>query len=255
MELQQLINGNRPIALMSKNVLILGGNSDIGKACAQQFYKHGFSITLASRNTSEIKRYCEQKKIIADVLVFDALLYDTHQPFYDELSLKPDVVICAFGYLTENDLAITDFNITEKVLDTNFKGVVSILNVVVKDFQQKKEGTIIGISSVAADRGRASNLIYGAAKAGFDAYINGLRNLLYASQVHVITVRPGYVQTKMIADMETPKVLTSSPEQIAQKIIKAHQKKRNIVYSNFKWWSIMQVIKAIPEFIFKRLNL
>lgn len=240
---------------MNKNVLILGGNSDIGKACAQRFYEAGFSVTLASRNTSEIKSYCEQNKMTAQVVAFDALSYDTHQSFYDSLSTKPNVVICAFGYLGENAATLLDFKEAEKVLDTNFKGAVSILNIIAQDFRQKKMGTIIGISSVAADRGKSSSVIYSAAKAGFDAYINGLRNLLYADNVHLITVRPGYVKTKMIAEMDTPAALTATPEQIAQKIFKAYQKTRNIVYSDFKWWSIMQVIKFIPEFIFKRLKL
>lgn len=241
---------------MSKNLLILGGNSDIAKACAKLYVDKGFSITLASRNTIELESFCEQNKIEADVLHFDALAYTTHQSFYDSLPIKPQVVICAFGYLIENDKSIQNFNEAEKVIDTNFKGAVSILNIIAKKkFQEKGEGTIIGISSVAADRGRASNLIYGAAKAGFDAYLSGLRNLMSPFGINVITVKPGFVATKMIAKHPTPAILTATADETAKKIYSAYTNKRNIVYSNLKWRLIMLIIQSIPERIFKKLKL
>jgi short-subunit dehydrogenase len=240
---------------MSKNLLILGGNSDIAKACAKLYVKKGFSITLASRNTVELKCFCKQNKIQANVLPFDALAYTTHQSFYDLLPIKPQIVICAFGYLVENNESINNFNEAEKVIDTNFKGAISILNIISKDFKQRKNGTIIGISSVAADRGRASNLIYGAAKAGFDAYLSGLRNLMSPFGINVITVKPGFVATKMIANHPTPAILTATADETAKKIHSAYTNKRNIVYSNLKWRLIMLVIQSIPERIFKRLKL
>jgi decaprenylphospho-beta-D-erythro-pentofuranosid-2-ulose 2-reductase len=240
---------------MNKNVLILGGNSDIAKACAKLYTTKGFTITLASRNTTELKNFCNQNKIEAEVLPFDALAYHTHQLFYDSLPQKPLIVICAFGYLVENDKSIQNFNEAEQVIDTNFKGAVSILNIISKDFQEKGEGTIIGISSVAADRGRASNLIYGAAKAGFDAYLSGLRNLMHPFGVNVITIKPGFVATKMIANHPTPAILTASADETAVKIYSAYKNKRNIVYSNLKWRLIMLIIQSIPERIFKKLKL
>jgi short-subunit dehydrogenase len=240
---------------MSKNILILGGNSDIAKACAKLYAVKGFSITLASRNTVALKSFCEQNKIEAEVLLFDALAYTTHQSFYNLLPIKPQIVICAFGYLVENNESINNFNEAEKVIDTNFKGAVSILNIISKDFKQRKNGTIIGISSVAADRGRASNLIYGAAKAGFDAYLSGLRNLMSPFGINVITVKPGFVATKMIANHPTPAILTATADETAKKIHSAYTNKRNIVYSNLKWRLIMLVIQSIPERIFKKLKL
>ena len=240
---------------MSKNLLILGGNSDIAKACAKLYATKGFSITLASRNTVALKSFCEQNKIEAEVLLFDALAYTTHQSFYNLLPIKPQIVICAFGYLVENNESINNFNEAEKVIDTNFKGAVSILNIISKDFKQRKNGTIIGISSVAADRGRASNLIYGAAKSGFDAYLSGLRNLMSPFGINVITVKPGFVATKMIANHPTPAILTATADETAKKIHSAYTNKRNIVYSNLKWRLIMLVIQSIPERIFKKLKL
>jgi len=240
---------------MNKNVLILGGNSDIAKACAKTFFAKGCTITLASRNVTELTNFCEHEKVNAEIVSFDALDYNTHQSLYNSLSTTPQIVICAFGYLVENNESFTNFNEAEKVIDTNFKGAVSILNIIAKDFQEKKQGTIIGISSVAADRGRASNLIYGAAKAGFDAYLSGLRNLMQPSGVKVITIKPGFVATKMIAKHPTPSVLTATADETAKKIYSAYKNNRNIVYSNFKWRLIMLVIQSIPERIFKKLKL
>lgn len=240
---------------MSDNILILGGNSDIAKACVSLFYRKGFSITLAGRNIDEITSYCKEHEIEATIIYFDALDYESHNSFYEKLAIKPTVVLCAFGYLTENLNSYKNFNEAEKTIDTNFKGSVSILNIIAQDFQQKKAGNIIGISSVAADRGRASNLIYCASKAGFESYLSGLRNMMSPYNVKVITVKPGFVKTKMLAGLETSPLLTSTPEQVAKKIYKSYKQKRNIVYGDAKWRIIMIIIKAIPERIFKNLNL
>ena len=240
---------------MNKNVLILGANSDIAKACALLFNQKGFSITLASRDIEALRTFNTQEKFNADITFFDALDFISHPSFYQSLTIRPDVVICAFGYLTENMNAFTHFEEAEKVMDTNFKGAVSILNLISQDMKERKEGCIIGMSSVAADRGRASNLIYSAAKAGFDAYLSGLRNMMNPYGVKVITIKPGFVATKMIAQHPTPSFLTSSPQALALKIYRTYQQNRNIVYSNIKWRTIMLVIQSIPERIFKKLKL
>jgi short-subunit dehydrogenase len=114
---------------------------------------------------------------------------------------------------------------------------------------------IIGISSVAGERGRQSNYFYGSSKAGFTAFLSGLRNRLSRKNIQVITIIPGFVNTKMIKNINTPKFLTSEPKDIANKIYKATQRNQDIVFSNYKWSLIMQFIKLIPEKIFKRLKL
>ena len=116
-------------------------------------------------------------------------------------------------------------------------------------------GTIIGISSVAGDRGRASNFVYGSAKAGFSAVLSGLRNAHAKHGLHVLTVKPGFVATKMTAGMDLPPLLTAQPRDVADAIIKAQLRGRNVIYTKSLWWLIMTIIRHIPEGIFKRLSL
>ena len=140
-------------------------------------------------------------------------------------------------------------------MDANFTGAVSILNIAANDMVEKKSGTIVGISSVAGERGRMSNYIYGSAKAGFTAYLSGLRNRLQKVGVHVLTVKPGFVQTKMTEGLPLPKPLTALPEQVAKGIIKAVKKGTNEVYILGIWRLIMLIIRTIPEFVFKKLRM
>ena len=123
------------------------------------------------------------------------------------------------------------------------------------DFEQRRSGTIVGISSVAGDRGRASNYIYGSAKAGLSAYLSGLRNRLAKSNVHVLTVKPGFVRTKMTADLPLPGPVTAKPERVANDIFSAAHRQSNEIYTLSIWRPLMFVIRNIPETIFKRLNL
>ena len=123
------------------------------------------------------------------------------------------------------------------------------------DFEKRGKGIIVGMSSVAGDRGRGSNYIYGSSKSGFTSYLSGLRNRLNKSSVKVITVKPGFIKTKMTSHLELPKILTASPYDISNDIINSIKKGKNIIYSKWFWNWIMLIIKVIPESIFKKLNL
>jgi short-subunit dehydrogenase len=114
---------------------------------------------------------------------------------------------------------------------------------------------MIGISSVAGERGRQSNYIYGSAKGALSLYLSGLRNRLSRRSVHVMTVLPGFINTKMTAHLDLPEKLTARPEDVARDVYQAYIKNKNIVYSRWFWKWIMWVIKVIPENIFKKLNL
>lgn len=118
-----------------------------------------------------------------------------------------------------------------------------------------KKGTIIGISSVAGERGRATNVIYCAAKAGFTSYMSGLRNTLFNYNIHVATIIPGFIKTKMLGDLKTPAPLTAQPEEVATAIWNAYAKKQDVVYVKWIWRYVMLVIKNIPEGIFKKLKI
>lgn len=242
-----------------KRVLILGATSDIAKALAHEFAGQGYDLVLAARNSDRLVEVLSDIKIRHAVDVesveFDALDYAGHAYFYDALTPKPEVAICVFGYLGDQERAQSDFSEAELVINSNYTGTVSILNIIANDFERRKSGTIIGISSVAGDRGRQSNYIYGSAKAAFTTYLSGLRNRLARAGVHVITVKPGFVRTKMTAKLPLPNLVTAQPEQVAGDIFRAYRAGSNQVYTLWMWQYIMLIIRHIPEAIFKRLSL
>ena len=240
-------------------ILILGATSDMGTAIARLFAEKKFDVQLASRNPSKLESLQTDLRIRfginSSTHPFDATDFNTHQSFYDALIPSPDITACVFGYMNENEDVINDQAETLKTIHTNYTGAVSILNIVAKDYAGKKKGCIAGISSVAGERGRQSNYIYGSAKAGFTTYLSGLRNRLYANGVHVITVLPGFVYTKMTAHLHLPKLLTATPDEVAQAIFHAVQKRKNTIYVKWFWRWIMCLIKSIPEGFFKRMKL
>jgi decaprenylphospho-beta-D-erythro-pentofuranosid-2-ulose 2-reductase len=240
-------------------VIILGATSDIGVAIAKKFASQKFDVLLAARKPEQLKPLesdiCIRYGVNCSSLTFDALQYDSHARFFNSLQPKPDVSICVFGILEDEEQAFEDWQLTESMINTNYTGAVSILNVIAKYYIGQKKGTIIGISSVAGDRGRASKLIYASAKAAFTVYLAGLRNKCFKENVHVMTVQPGFVYTKMTENQPLPKPITSTPPQVADIIYKAYLKKNNIIYVKWYWRYIMFIIQSIPEFQFKKMKL
>lgn len=242
-----------------ETVLILGATSDIGVAIAKKFAFHKFNILLASRNPQQLKPLESDIQIRYGIdchsFAFDALQYNSHTRFFNSLPVKPDISICVFGILDDEEKAFDDWTLTERMINTNFTGGVSVLNSIAKYYILQKRGTIIGISSVAGDRGRASKLIYASAKAAFTTYLAGLRNKCYMAGVHVMTVQPGFVYTRMTENQRLPKPITSTPSEVADIIYLAYLKKKNIIYVKWFWKYIMLIIKLIPEFQFKKMKL
>ena len=240
-------------------VLILGASSDMAVAIARKFAENKFDIQLAARRPGELAALQSDLQIRGNISCslhgFDAENFNSHEEFYRSLELKPDVVICVFGYMPENEIAIEDFNQSLKTINTNYTGAVSILNIIAHDFAARKQGVIAGISSVAGVRGRQSNYIYGSAKAGFTAYLSGLRNRMYREGVHVVSVLPGFVYTRMTENLQLPKLLTAEPENVADAVYNAVTKKKNIIYVKWFWRWIMLIIKLIPESMFKKKKL
>ncbi|MEY4903021.1 MAG: hypothetical protein RLZZ292_836 [Bacteroidota bacterium] len=246
--------------MTTKTILILGAKSDIAEAVAYRFAQEGYTILLAARQAvpylSPLAADLQLKyNIVALSIEFDGTNFDEHAAFYSNLKSKPNIVISCFGYLGEQKKAETNIEETLNIINTNYLGHISILNSVANDFERRKEGTIIGISSVAGERGRQSNYLYGSAKAGFTAYLGGLRNRLYPNNVHVMTVKPGFVRTKMTEGLPLPKSLTASPQQVANDIYNGYKKQKNTIYVLPIWRYILLIIRNIPEFIFKRLHL
>lgn len=240
-------------------VLIVGAKSDTAKALAREYARHGYGLYLAARNSNELAGFVSdlniRYKATAKCLEFDVLDFASHEPFYQSLNTKPAGVIVTVGYLGDQVSSQNYIKETVRVINTNYTGIVSLLNIVANDFEKRNSGFIVGLSSVAGDRGRKSNYIYGSAKAGLSAYLSGLRNRLASTNVHVMTVKPGFMNTRMTAGMNLPASLTIQPENAARQIFNAQQKNKNVIYVKWIWRWIMLVIKHIPEFIFKRMSL
>lgn len=242
-----------------KNILILGATSDIAIAIAKEYAKQGDHLILAGRNIQLLEEIASDISIRYETSVvtkaFDALDYSSHNHFFSVLDPSPDMVFCVFGYLGDQDKGQATWDEARSIIETNYTGAVSILNVVADHMEKRRNGVIVGISSVAGDRGKMTNYLYGSAKAGFTAYLSGLRNRLFHSQVHVLTVKPGFVATEMTSHMDLPAPLTATPEQVAKQTVGAVKSQKNVIYTLKRWWLIMFIIKSIPEFIFKRLKL
>lgn len=240
-------------------VLILGARSDIGNAVAHKFAELGYSIQLAARNVEDLNDNKSDIQLRYGVHVsiheFDALSISTHERFVSELPELPSIVVCAVGIMGTQQECEHDIDASITVMRSNFEGPVSILSILANSFIEKGSGTLVGISSVAGDRGRKKNYIYGSSKAGFTAFLSGLRNRTFEYGVHVVTVLPGFVNTKMTASLDLPRILTAQPYEIAEAIAYAVSNKQNIIYVRPIWKIIMIIIRHIPEIVFKRLNI
>ena len=245
--------------MKGKTLLVLGAKSDIGIALAYKFAKEGCNIQLAARNSETLKDDCSDIKIRYNVDAtfheFDALDINSHESFVSSLPKLPSIVISSIGILGNQKENEKDIHKSIEIIRTNFEGIVSVFSYLANDFQSRGSGTIIGISSVAGNRGRGSNYIYGSAKAGFSTFLSGLRNRLYPYGVDVITVKPGFVRTKMTSHINLPKLLTTNPNKVAKSIYLAYKYRRNIIYVKSIWKYIMKFIQLIPESIFKRMKL
>ena len=239
---------------MQEPVLILGARSDIARACARLFAKKGHSIQLAARNAVGLGDDAVDLRLRYGVEVtcheFDALDIHSHLSFLDSLQTLPVIAICAVGTMGAQDLSEIDASAALCDIRSYFEGPAMMMAALANLYD-----TIVGISSVAGLRGRATNYTYGAAKAGFTAFLSGMRNRLAKKGVHVITVLPGFVDTAMTADLDLPGPLTAQPSEVAQASATAVVKKRNVIYVGWIWRWIMIIICNIPESIFKKLNI
>lgn len=245
---------------MSRNsVLILGARSDIAMAVAHRFAKDGYDIQLAARNSDGLNRDQADIELRYQVGVtthdFDALDIASHDRFVDSLPQLPDVAVCAVGYMGDQAESEQDVQIAAHVMRSNFEGPASILSVLANRFEKRGSGTLVGISSVAGERGRATNYVYGSAKAALTAFLSGLRNRLAKKGVHVATVLPGFVATRMTNSMDLPSRLTAQPDDVAVGVVGAVVWKKNVIYVGWIWCVIMMIIRNIPEQVFKGMKI
>ncbi|MFT4119749.1 SDR family oxidoreductase [Bradyrhizobium sp.] len=241
-----------------KTVLVLGGSSDIGRAAARAFAKAGYDVQLAGRDAAalepDVADLGARYNVGVSVSKFDVLDTASFDGFVGGLAVLPDVVVSIVGLLGTQETAQADLAHAATIMRSNYEGPSLILGLFAEKFLARGTGTIVGVSSVAGDRGRASNYVYGSAKAGFSAFLSGLRARASRSGVHVVTVKPGFVRTKMTEGMKLIGPLTVEAPVVGDAILAAVEKKADVVYVSGKWRLVMLVIKTLPEAIFKKLK-
>ncbi|MEL6573355.1 MAG: SDR family oxidoreductase [Pseudomonadota bacterium] len=245
---------------MSKGpVLVLGARSEMAKAIARRFAEAEYPIVLAARRAETLEGDRADMALRFGVEVslaeFDALATESHASFVESLPLLPEIAVCAVGTMTDQTESETDSEAAIRMMRSNYEGPASIMSALATQFEARGSGTLIGISSVAGERGRATNYTYGSAKAGFTAFMSGLRNRLAKRGVHVVTVLPGFVDTQMTVELDLPEKLTAKPAEVGEAVYQAVAKKKNVIYVRPIWKFIMGIIRIIPEGIFKGMKI
>ncbi len=242
---------------MKGYVLILGANSDIARPLARLYAAAGYNLYLAHTQPEVLTAECEHLQaahgIDAKPLRFDLLYFNGHEKFFHRLDPPPAGVVCIGGYLGDHRLAMGDMEEVSKIIQLNFVGPVSILNVVADFYEKEKAGFIVGVSSVMGERGFRHNYFHAAAKAAFTTYLSGLRHRLSFSGVQVLTVKPGFTATKMTAGIPFPRWLTARTGDVARDIFRGQQKGRDVIYTPGYWKFLMWLFIHIPERLFKRV--
>jgi short-subunit dehydrogenase len=244
-----------------KKILVIGAGSAIAEATARLFAQRGDALFLVGRKADVLDSMCADLKVrgasAVGMRAMDANDFSAHQAMLEdaEQSLSGlDVVLIAYGTLSDQKACESSVELTLQELSTNAISVAAILTRVATRFEQRKSGTIAVISSVAGDRGRQSNYVYGSAKALVTAFTSGLRQRLYKSGVGVVTIKPGFVDTPMTAAF--PKgPLWASPRKVAAGIVRAIDRSDSVRYLPGFWRLIMLIIRSIPETVFRRLQL
>jgi short-subunit dehydrogenase len=249
---------------MKKTILVLGATSGIARAFSLQALQRGYTLILAGRDKNALERMSQDLSIRANFspmpcLLFDACATETHETFLNEvLRLDPTLegVFIACGTMPSQEECESHFESCDTMIRTNFTGIISILNLLVKHFEKQKSGFISCVSSVSGDRGRRNNYIYGATKAALNTYLEGLRVRLHTFGVLVQTIKPGPVDTRMTRGMSSSQLpFLATPEKVAKDILNAIEKRKNGIYTPWIWFPIMTLLCHIPTFLWKRMKL
>lgn len=243
-------------------VLLTGATSGIARAIAHRLAEDNCQLVLLARDFDEADRLRADLElrwsIQAEVRIFDATDTSSHRQIIDELMTAADLdgAILCHGFMAEQSEAAESAELAKRTVDVNYTSYMTLCSALASHFQRQRKGFICAVSSVAGDRGRQSNFIYGSAKGALNVYLQGLRNAMHVHDMHVLTVKPGFVDTGMTWGLLNPdSPLVASPEKVANDIVKAIRKRRNSIYTPWFWRWIMLIIRAIPETVFKRLKL
>ncbi len=245
-----------------KRVAIFGATSAIAMECARLWASEGTTFFLVGRNQEKLSQTADDlvARGASDVQLYtlDLNRIDSHaeliEACFSNLG-QVDIALLAHGTLPDQAACERDPDLALHEFSNNALSVIALLTRLANRMEAQRTGTIAVISSVAGDRGRPSNYLYGTAKAAVSTFCQGLRARLFKAGVHVATIKPGFVDTPMTAGLNLPARLTASPEQVAKSIYGAIENRRNVAYTPWFWMGIMTIIKSIPEFLFKRANL
>lgn len=245
---------------MSETWIILGASSSMARAFTRKLAERGDGVILAGRNPDALLHDAADARVrgapLAEVVTFDARDPTSFTALIDRLDAIEGTVSAAVfvGSMPPQADIDADPDLIAGVVTDSFTGPAAILQRLAPMIEARGAGTVVGVTSVAGDRGRIGNYVYGAAKAGFATYLSGLRNRLTRAGGHVLTVKPGFTDTAMTWGIEGM-FLVAPPEKIAADILKAVEKKRNVIYTPIFWTAIMGIIRAIPEPIFKKMSI
>lgn len=247
---------------MNKNILIIGASSAIAEAVTNQYATDSAKLFLVGRNQEKLSSIakniaCKGTTNVATHLL-DVIDIASHKTMLEQAKQHLetiDVVLFAHGTLPDQNQCEQSSQAMLLALQTNTTSTLALLTETANSLARQQSGTIAVITSVAGDRGRPSNYVYGAAKAAISTFLEGLRSRLHKSGVNVLDIRPGFVDTPMTSGLNLPAPLVTQPDVIAALIVKAIEKRKSVIYTPFYWRYIMLLIKLIPGFLFKRLSL
>ncbi|MBQ9259795.1 MAG: SDR family oxidoreductase [Neisseriaceae bacterium] len=244
-----------------KNILVIGATSAIASACIRLWADKNVAFFLSGRNSDKLNAIADDCRVRgAETHTFCIDIADIHQheAMFDDISNKfnnIDIVLIAHGTLPEQSQCEKDIALTLQELNTNAVSTIALLTRLANIMEQQGKGSIAVITSVAGDRGRPTNYVYGSAKAAVAIFCEGLRARLFKSGVFLTDIRPGFVDTPMTQGLPLPQKLVASPDSVAKQIVKGIERHSNVLYVPKFWALIMLIIRSIPHFIFKRLKL
>jgi len=246
----------------SQKILIIGATSAIASACARKWAEKKACFFLVGRNPDKLKQISDdllaRGASSVATYILDLNQFEDHQVMLNScyFSLgKIDIALVAHGSLPNQKACEQDANLALKEFSSNGLSVISLLTLLATRMEEQRCGTIAVISSVAGERGRPSNYLYGTAKAAVTTFCEGLRSRLFKAGIHVLTIKPGFVDTPMTQGLPLPKILLAAPNKVANDIVRAIKCKKNTIYTPRFWTGIMWITKCIPDFLFKRLKI
>lgn len=245
-----------------KNILIIGATSGIAVATARIWAAQGARFFLVARNAERLQQVANDltARGASHVSTYELDVNDIpqHAAMLEHCMTSLgslDIVLVASGTLPDQAACQADPLVAVREFNTNALSLIALVTPIANTLEAQRHGALAVISSVAGDRGRPSNYLYGSAKAALTAFCEGLNARLFKSGVHVLTIKPGFVATPMTADLKLPGPLVATAEKVASDIARAIDKQKNVLYTPWFWSIIMLIIRSVPKFLFKRASL